>query len=176
MNKSPPTSPEALLKTLQSLDIPYKIYNHAPIFTVEEGQHLKAEIPGTHCRNLFLIDKKKRMILITAANETTIDLKNLQERLNYARLSFASKTRLWDYLGIYPGAVTPFCAINDHDHQVKMILDSTMMNAEQINVHPLDNAMTIGLAPTELLRFYTHTGHTPEILDFSSTAAKNPSV
>ena len=58
--KTLPTSSEELLNTLKYLKINGKIYNHDPIFTVEEGVHLKAEIPGMHCRNLFLKDKKER--------------------------------------------------------------------------------------------------------------------
>ncbi len=64
-----PTTPEQLFEKLDALDIAYEIYHHAPIFTVEEGAHLKADIPGVHCRNLFLRDKKKKMFLVVAANE-----------------------------------------------------------------------------------------------------------
>ena len=161
-----PTTTDDLFKILDSLQISYELYHHDPIFTVEEGLHLKAKIPGTHCRNLFLKDKKGKMFLITAANETKIDLKSLPEQLNCGRLSFASKDRLMQHLGIYPGAVTPFTAINDTDHAVQMILDKTMMEAEIMNVHPLDNAMTIGFAPDDLLKFLAHTGHNPQVLAF----------
>ncbi|MDB2682800.1 prolyl-tRNA synthetase associated domain-containing protein [Alphaproteobacteria bacterium] len=166
-----PTKPDDLFEILQLLDITYECHHHDPIFTVEEGLHLKADIPGTHCRNLFLRDKKKRMFLITAANETTIDLKGLPEKLDCHRLSFGSAERLADYLGIYPGAVNPFCVMNDKQKDVQPILDSAMMQANIINVHPLDNAMTISIAPSDLLKFYTHTGHTPKIIDFFAKTA-----
>ncbi|NCT41242.1 MAG: prolyl-tRNA synthetase associated domain-containing protein [Alphaproteobacteria bacterium] len=168
MSETPeiPTSSQKLLTTLEAHTIPYTLHHHTPIFTVEEGLHLKSEIPGTHCRNLFLKDKKGAMFLITAANETQIDLKSLPERLNCGRLSFASKERLMDYLGIYPGAVTPFAAINDTSNAITIILDQSMMEAEIINVHPLDNAMTIGLTPADLLKFFNYTGHEPLTLAF----------
>lgn len=168
MTETPPipAAPEDLFKVLNSLNIPYDLHRHEPIFTVEEGLHLKAKIPGTHCRNLFLRDKKGKMFLITAANETKIDLKALPEFLNCGRLSFCSKERLMQYLGIYPGAVTPFTAINDKTHSVTVVLDKAMMEAEIMCVHPLDNAMTIGFKPADLLKFFTHTGHTPQILAF----------
>ena len=163
-----PTTPDDLFKILQQLKIPYDLHHHAPIFTVEEGVHLKAEIPGTHCRNLFLRDKKKRMFLITAANETEIDLKSLESEtmLNCGLLSFGCPDRLWDHLGIRPGSVNPFTLINDKDQAVTAVLDGTMMRANIINVHPMDNAMTVGLAPADLLKFFEYTGHTPLILDF----------
>lgn len=161
-----PTTPDTLFKILKLLKIFHDLHHHEPIFTVEEGLHLKAKIPGIHCRNLFLKDKKGKMFLITAANETKIDLKTLPEALNCGRLSFGSKDRLMQHLGIYPGAVTPFTAINDTTHAVQIILDKTMMEADIMCVHPLDNAMTIALAPNDLLKFFTHTGHGPQILAF----------
>ena len=160
-----PTSPERLFEILQSLDIAYKKYDHEPIFTVEEGLHLKVEIPGVHCRNLYLRDKKKRNFLVVAANETAVDIKALPEQLGSGRLSFGSAERLWEHLGIRPGSVCPFTVINDPEHKVQVVLDAYMMNADIVNYHPLDNAMTIGLSPADLLKFFDHTGHKPITLD-----------
>ena len=116
--KDLPTGPVALLGVLKELGIGFKIHNHPPIFTVAEGAHLKESIPGTHCRNLFLCDKKKAMTLVVAANETKVDLKALEAKLGCARLSFGSPDRLWTYLGIFPGAVCPFAMINDKNHEI----------------------------------------------------------
>lgn len=163
-----PTTPEQLFDLLQSLDIAYEVYHHKPIFTVEEGEHIKETIPGTHCRNLFLRDKKKTMFLVVLANETGVDLKKLQDLLACGRLSFGSAERLWAYLGIRPGSVCPFCAVNDQDHQVRVVLDAYMMRQPIVNYHPLDNAMTISLTPEDLLKFFVHTGHEPYIVDLPS--------
>lgn len=160
-----PTNPKALFGVLDNLGISYKKYDHEPIFTVEEGLHLKGEIPGVHCRNLYLRDKKKRNFLVVAANETEIDIKALPEKLDCGRLSFGSAERLWQHLGIRPGSVCPFTAINDPDHEVQVVLDQYMMDCELVNYHPLDNAMTIGLSPADLLKFFDHTGHKPLIVN-----------
>lgn len=161
-----PTTPDDLFALLKSLNIPYSLHYHPPIFTVAEGEHLKENIPGVHCRNLFLRDKKKNTFLVVAANETAVDLKALETRLGCARLSFGSPERLWDMLGIRPGSVCPFTLVNDRTCAVKVILDQSMMNADIVNYHPLDNAMTIGLTPADLLRFIEHTGHDYSILAF----------
>ena len=163
--KDLPTGPVALLGMLKGLGIDFKIYNHPPIFTVAEGAHLKESIPGTHCRNLFLCDKKKAMTLVVAANETKVDLKALEAKLGCARLSFGSPDRLWKYLGIFPGAVCPFALVNDKNREVGLVLDAYMMRAETVCYHPLDNAQTIALSPFDLLKFFVHTGHSPKILD-----------
>ena len=160
-----PTQPQDLLDLLQSIDIEYELHEHEAVFTVEESSKINAEIPGTHCRNLYLRDKKKKNFLVVAANETDVDLKTLQDKLESGRFSFGSADRLWQYLGIRPGSVCPFTVINDKDHAVQIVLDGFMMKQERVNYHPLDNRMTIGISPDDLLKFLKHTGHEPIILD-----------
>jgi len=165
-----PTTPAQLFELFEELGISYELHHHPRFYTVEEGLEFEKDIPGTHCRNLYLRDKKKRNFLLTAANETEIDLKKLAELLGSARLSFGSAERLWQFLGIQPGSVCPFCAINDSDHQVQIVLDKAAMGSERINVHPLDNAMTAGITPADLLKFFRHTGHDPLVLDLTAAA------
>lgn len=165
-----PTTQKDLLKILEKQEVAYKLYEHEPIFTVEQGEPLKKSIPGVHCRNLFLRDKKKRMFLITAANETKIDLKKLSSVLDCGRLSFGSAERLWDNLGIKQGSVNPFCIMNDKQGQVRIILDKYMMEQEIMNVHPMDNAFTVGLSPLDLTRFIESTDHKAEVFDLSMAA------
>ena len=161
-----PTPPKKLLEILQALDILYTVYDHEPTFTVAESDKLKADIPGVHCRNLYLRDKKKKNFLVVAANETQVDMKWLQGKIECGRLSFGSGDRLWQYLGIRQGSVNPFTVINDTDHAVQVILDAKMMEGDIVNYHPMDNAQTLGLSPQDLLKFFAHTGHEPIILDF----------
>ena len=63
-NQPLPTTSDMLFEKLQSLEIAYELHHHAPIFTVEEGEPFKKDIPGVHCRSLFLRDKKKKMFLV----------------------------------------------------------------------------------------------------------------
>lgn len=165
-----PTPAEALLATLDHLAVTYSLHHHPPVFTVEESAPLKAAIPGVHCRNLFLRDKKEKMFLVVAANETRIDLKKLQDVLGCERLSFGSADRLWRHLGVRPGSVCPFALINDKNHAVTVILDRDMMAAAIINYHPMENHLTIGLSPADLIRFVEFCGHTPHITDLTPAA------
>ena len=100
-----PTTPEDLMESLEALGIGYRLYNHQAVFTVEESEALDQEIPGTHCRNLFLRDKKKNNFLLVLQNATYIDFKNLPKILGSERLSFGSPDRLWQFLGVQPGSV-----------------------------------------------------------------------
>jgi Ala-tRNA(Pro) deacylase len=161
-----PTSPETLLARLDSHGIPYVLHHHRAVFTVSESLEMERDMPGIHCRNLFVRDKKERMFLISAANETEIDLKALESRLGCARLSFGSPERLWTYLGVRPGSVCPYAIVNDTENLVTPVLDAYMMRGELVNFHPLINTMTIGVAPDDLLKFIRSTGHEPKLIDF----------
>lgn len=169
-----PIPPEKLLKMLDNQGIAYRLYHHEPVFTVEESEKIKIDMPGVNARNLFLRDKKKVMFLVVAAHQTTIDLKKLEPLLGCTRLSFGSAERLWENLGIRQGSVNPFCIANDTGQQVRIILDQVMMESSLINAHPMDNAMTIGISPADLQRFIEQTGHTAEVLDLKPAAPDQP--
>jgi Ala-tRNA(Pro) deacylase len=80
------------------------------------------------------------------------------------RLSFGSADLLRAALGVEPGSVTPFAAINDPDGRVSVTLDASLMAFERVNFHPLINSMTTTIAREDLMRFLQATGHDPRVL------------
>ena len=163
-----PAGPQALFARLRDLGIETETLEHAPVFTVDEAKRLRGELPGGHTKNLFLRNKKGRMWLVVCLEDREIDLKALGEQLGSGRLSFASADRLMTYLGVVPGAVTPFAALNDIQGLVQVMLDRGMLAAyDRLNFHPLDNAMTTGIAPADLVRFLQAVDHDPGTLDLA---------
>ena len=166
-----PTSPAVLLARLAELGIAVKAVDHDPVFTVEESQHLRGELPGAHIKNLFLRNRKEEMWLVTVEEDRRIDLKALGQKLTGAtggdaKLSFGSADRLMQYLGVVPGAVTPFAVINDKAGKVKMVLDKHLTEISPVNAHPLVNFKSTAIAADDLVKFLTAEGHKPQILDF----------
>ena len=160
-----PLTPQQLLDYLGELGIPAETVEHEAVFTVAESQSVKARIPGAHSKNLFVKDKKGRIFLITAKSETAIDLKRAHEALGASgRLSFCSADQLRELLGVEPGSVTPFGAINDREGRVSVILDANLMEHERVNFHPLVNTATTSVSRDDLVRFLKATGHEPRIL------------
>src|SRR6476469_6702218 len=74
-----PSSPQDLFAFLDSLGIPSETVQHPAVFTVEESKRLRGELPGAHVKNLFVKDKKGRIFLVSALEDTVIDLKRLHE-------------------------------------------------------------------------------------------------
>jgi Ala-tRNA(Pro) deacylase len=159
-----PATPDELFAYLDRLGIAHRTVRHPPLFTVDESRALRGTIPGAHTKNLFLRDKAGALFLLTALEDAVIDLKGLHQRLGAGRFSFGSADRMRDALGIEPGAVTPFAAINDSDRRVQVIVDAALMAHTVINCHPLANTMTTSIAPDDLVRFLEATGHAPRIV------------
>jgi Ala-tRNA(Pro) deacylase len=167
-----PATPEDLFAFLDHLGIAYHTVTHPPVFTVGESRELRGRIPGGHSKNLFLKDKKGALYLVVASEDAAIDLKGLHRRLDASgRFSFGSAELLMEALGVIPGAVTPFAAINDTVGRVSVVLEAAMMEHAIINFHPLDNAMTTTIGRDDLVRFLVATGHTPRIEVLGSDAA-----
>ena len=169
-----PATPADLFAFLNTLGIAHPTVTHAPLFTVEESQALRGTIPGGHTKNLFLKDKKGALYLVTTLEDAVIELRSLHRLLGASgRFSFGSADTMRATLGIEPGAVTPFAAMNDTARQVAVVLDAALMRHDTINAHPLVNTMTTSVARADLVRFLEATGHSPRVLAVGSEAAQN---
>ncbi len=155
-----------LMTRLAELGISTTTQRHPPVRTVEEAKRLRGELPGHHIKNLFLRDKKRNMWLVTVREDQPMDLKALRRRLSSkGNLSFGAAVLLEEHLGVNPGAVTPFAAMNDVEGNVQVVLDQALLTGDAIQAHPLHNEATTAISSDDLVRFLEATGHEPLILD-----------
>jgi Ala-tRNA(Pro) deacylase len=154
-------TPEELLARLEELGIEHRTVSHRPVFTVEEAREHRGDLAGAHVKNLFLRDKKGVMWLVVALESRAVDLRRLAETLGHKRFSFASERRLSEYLGVIPGAVTPFAVVNDQGGAVSVALDDGLKDYEEWNFHPLVNSMTTTLRGEDMIRFLKAVDHPP---------------
>jgi len=158
----------ALLAYLAEHGIDQTTYDHPAVFRVEEGLGLKADMPGAHTKNLFLKDKKGRIWLISAKQDTVIDLKRAHKVMGSDRLSFGNETLLWECLGVRPGSVTALGLINDPDQRVTFVLDRALWEADIVNFHPLVNTATTGLRQSDFRCFLETLKRPPFVVDFET--------
>jgi Ala-tRNA(Pro) deacylase len=164
-------TPADLETLLDRLGVAATTVTHAPVFTVAEARALRGAIPGSHTKNLFLADKKGALFLVTAEEEAGIDLRQLHRIIGASgRLSFGKPELLMAVLGVPPGAVTPFAAMNDTGGLVTVVLDAALAASPTVNAHPLVNTATTTVATAGLIAFLRATGHEPRILPVSASA------
>ena len=163
-----PKTPEQLFDFLAELGISVTTVKHPPLYTVADSQALRGEIAGGHTKNLFLKDKKDQYFLLTVEEEATVDLKTVHQLIGASsRVSFGKPEALMELLGVIPGAVTAFGAINDSEGKVKIVVDADLLANDTVNAHPLTNEATTSIASGDLLRFIRATGHDPLVLKLS---------
>lgn len=155
-----------ILEYLTSLKIEYEVFEHEPVYTVEEAKLLTNHVKGMHCKNLFLRNRKgNQHYLVVLDEDREINLKELSKDIESTSLSFASKERLYEYLNLEPGSVSPFGLINDKDNHVKVILDKNIVNSETVTFHPNRNTATLCMKTNDLMRYLNIQGYEIAILD-----------
>lgn len=151
---------EKVFKMLDSLDIEYQIINHPAVFTVEEMDNLNITQYGDVCKNLFLRDVKgERYFLVVLNKDKKADLKNIQRQVGCSRLSFSSEERLYRYLHLGRGEVTPLAIVNDPDGLVEIVLDSDLRGKKKLGFHPNVNTATVWISFDDLKKFIEQNGN-----------------
>lgn len=164
-----PVGRDALLSYLDACGFETKTIEHPALFTVDDSQKLRGEIEGGHTKNLFLKDKKGNYFLLTAQEDTQVNLKTLHKLLGgSSRFSFGSAEKMEEMLGVTPGAVTALGIINDREGALTFAIDHRLMEHEKINCHPLVNTATTTLSCKDLLSFAKACGHEPIIVDLAT--------
>lgn len=169
---TPPFDRDRLLDWMTERGLDQITHDHPPIFTVDQGRDLKVEMPGAHTKNLFLKDKKGGLWLISARQDTVIDLKAAPKHIGSDRLSFGNEALMWETLGVRPGSVTALGLINDIDRRVTFVLDRRLWEADVVNFHPLTNTATTGMDQTAFRAFLRAIGREPPlVIDFTADPA-----
>ncbi|EEE36867.1 YbaK/prolyl-tRNA synthetase domain protein [Rhodobacteraceae bacterium KLH11] len=158
-----PLSSDALLAQLDAWGLRYRLHHHVPLRTVEDAKAVEDQflVPGENAlrlKNLYLRDKKKRNYLVTLEQSRQIDLKRLGAELGVGSLSFGSADRLFEHLGIRPGAVSPLAMINGARAGVRFCMDAAAQQADVINMHPLVNDRTVAMPRADLMAFFDWVG------------------
>jgi Ala-tRNA(Pro) deacylase len=111
------------------------------------------------------------MWLVVLFEDTAVDLRRLGEVIGAGRVGFASPDRLDRYLGVIPGAVTPFAVVNDTDQEVRVTLERGLLECDLLHFHPLENTRTTAISPAGLLEFLDAVNHAPAVIDQSDLQA-----
>lgn len=156
---------QQLLAYLESNGLAYERWEHPPVFTCAESEMHRPNRSAVSTKNLFLCDKNaRRFILLVTDCEKKMDLLKIGEQTGLNRTRFASADNMLRLLGVTPGAVTMMGLANDTGGQVELWIDQEIWGQELFQSHPLVNTATLLLTKETLLRFFTLTGHSPNLI------------
>jgi Ala-tRNA(Pro) deacylase len=158
-------NPDTLIALLDKLNIPFEIHHHPAAPTIQEAMKYWGDMETGHCKNLFFRNHKgNRHYLVLVEHAYNLNIRELELRLKQGKISFASEHRLYNYLGVKPGAVTPFGLINDANRHVKLFIDEKLQKREMISFHPLINTASLRLGFPDFIRFLSYCGNEYEFV------------
>jgi len=151
---------EEVLSILDKLSIPYQLYTHPAVYTMEEAMKYWTEDSGVHCKNLFLRNHKgDKHFLILLHHQKTLDVKSFSFQLENKVMSFASAERLMNFLKLTQGSVSPFGLIHDNGKHVQVIIDEQLKESDRICFHPNTNTASVSLLFSDFIKFLDWTGN-----------------
>jgi len=154
-----------LYKTLELLDIKFEYYEHPPVPTIEEAKKYWKDLKATHCKNLFFRNHKgDKHYLVILEHNNNLNIKELEKKLKQGKISLASEKRLYKYLRLAPGSVSPFGLIYDKENHVHVFLDENLKKAETISFHPNINTASLIIKFEDFVRFLQYSGNSFEFI------------
>ncbi|NDG48206.1 MAG: hypothetical protein EBY30_03860 [Rhodospirillales bacterium] len=101
------------LAMLAQAGIAARVVEHHAVFTVAESAVLRGDLPGLHCKNLFLRAAKGHgFFLATLKEDRVVSVNALARAAGWPKVTMASAEELLAVLGVTPGSVTPLGLVN----------------------------------------------------------------
>jgi Ala-tRNA(Pro) deacylase len=145
--------------------IEYIMHYHPAVFTCEEADKYCGDIPGLHCKNLFLSDKdKKRFFLIIIPQDKKLNFSDFAHFAETKKVVFGSSKDLEEKLKLTPGSVSLFGILNDEKREVELYMDEDVYNAPIVSFHPNRNTATLELSHEMLIKFLKTIDRTVKII------------
>lgn len=144
-----------VIEAFNKLNIDYELIYHDKIYKSSDGVGKKIDFKGaTCCKNLLVKEQsginKGKLYLISLAIDKKADLKEIANKLNIARLTFANEDELIENLGIRSGNASILNIIEKQDTFVTFIIDNNLLNCKKVAFHPNDNSMSIIFKPNNI--------------------------
>ena len=152
---------------LAQLEIPFTRVDHEAAFTMEDCAAISAALEVHICKNLLLTPRNRSAFyLLCMPGEKQFSTKDFSKQIGSSRLSFATEEDLERLLDCHAGSASILGLMNDREHQVTLVLDRAVAEAEWFGCHPCKNTSSLRLRTADVLgRFLADTGHEMQIVE-----------
>ncbi len=157
---------QRIINELEGLDIPFLTHRHPPLFTVAEAKEFDEKMPGGHCKNMLLTDKKRTSyyLIILQANKR-MDFKRIGQLIGVKGLKFAKEETL-NRFDTFSGSVSPFIVLEDDQGEIDVFVDRELLSYDKLNFHPNINTMTLGIDTQSFTDYMRLKGHEMQPIDY----------
>ena len=157
----------AAFALLDELNIPYQRVEHDFADTMEDCAVISDALGIRICKNLVLCNRQKTSFyLLTMPEDKPFVTKDLSHQIGSSRLSFAPAEEMERLLGCTPGSASVLGLMNDKDHEVRLLMDKEVYEAQWFGCHPCKNDGSLRIKTADLLNvFLPHTGHEVTVVE-----------
>jgi len=159
---------QKIIDQLDAQSLKYELYEHPQFNTcaVSSAWHKESGRPGQRVKNLFLRNKNgKQHLLLLLPHELDFD-KALFKQISGEKCGMASDDRLWEHLQVKPGSVSPLALVHDKDQHVKVFIESSLMKAEALHLHPGDSNWSVQITPDDVVSYLQALGYEPQVIEW----------
>ena len=151
---------------LDSLGIEYERIDHEEAMTMEACEAIDAALGATICKNLLLTNRQQTdFYLLLIPGDKTFKTKDITSQIGSSRLSFASGEHMEKLLDITPGSLSILGLMNDHDNNVRLLIDEDVLSGEYIGCHPCINTSSLKIKTSDMVdKIIPALGHTPTMV------------
>ena len=151
---------------LNESGVPFDLFEHEPVHTMEECAALDCSQGASHAKNLFLCNRQgTRFYLLLVEAHKAFKTSEFSKAMGISRVSFANEAQLMDKLSLSSGAVGPLALLNDASREVTLVIDADLKGAPRVAFHPNDNAASVFLAMDDMEKCLRKLGYEPVYLE-----------
>ena len=143
---------EAAYALLERAGVPFDRMDHSETATIEDCHAVEQYLDTTVCKNLFLCNRQKtKFYLLILPGDKVFHTKDLSAQIGSARLSFAPGEKMEELIGTTPGSASVLSLVFDHDHQVQLLINREVLDAEYFACHPCINTSSLQFLTRDLV-------------------------
>ena len=151
---------QGIYTLLNQAHFPYEVYEHSPVYTIEDLDALHLPQAEQIVKNLFLRDDKKKNFLPgERARPSQRQPESAGRTHPQPQIEFCQPGRPVGTAAAGKGThVTPLGILNDEQKEVTVVFDRALQG-RQIGIHPMENTATIFLAFADVLKLVEEHGN-----------------
>ena len=148
---------------LDSLDIEYFRFDHAPAFGSEEElcREIENSLGARICKNLFLANRQRtKFYMLMIPDHKVFRSSDISKQAGSSRLHFAESEYMEELIDCSSGSASVMGLMNDTEHIVQLLVDDDVINSEYVGCHPCINTSSLRIRSGDIFdKFVKATGH-----------------
>lgn len=166
---------QKIIDTLKKAGLTHELYQHPPFSSCEisSAWHKDSGRPGQRVKNLFLRNKNgKQHFLLMLPHALDFD-KATFKSLSGQKCGLASDDRLWEYLKVKPGAVSPLALIHDAQQHVQVFVEKSLTESPALHLHPGRAEWSVQITPADMMAFLKSLGYEVNVVEWKISDLSN---